>query len=203
MDDQRRQLIHLQIHEDSVHDLRGRQSVRTTFRLSPRTIRALSVLAGQLGIRQKSLFDYLVDDIQALRVIAEEGAPTGPVEQRVPKTYVISRRTLENLDHISASYNTPRDALVEVSIERIMPLISREKERHERRKLYLDELNVMLARSGEMVRRAENELGLDDPVFRQLLAMFKAMGSCCAEVGECVRRGQKMEDFASHDKGGR
>lgn len=203
MDDQRRQLIHLQIHEDSVHDLRGRQSVRTTFRLSPRTIRALSVLAGQLGIRQKSLFDYLVDDIQALRVIAEEGAATGPVEQRVPKTYVISRRTLENLDHISASYNTPRDALVEVSIERIMPLISREKERHERRKLYLDELNVMLARSGEMVRRAENELGLDDPVFRQLLAMFKAMGSCCAEVGECVRRGQKMEDFASHDKGGR
>jgi len=203
MDDQRRQLIHLQIHEDSVHDLRGRQSVRTTFRLSPRTIRALSVLAGQLGIRQKSLFDYLVDDIQALRVIAEEGAATGPVEQRVPKTYVISRRTLENLDHISASYNTPRDALVEVSIERIMPLISREKERHERRKLYLDELNVLLARSGEMVRRAENELGLDDPVFRQLLAMFKAMGSCCAEVGECVRRGQKMEDFASHDKGGR
>lgn len=203
MDDQGRQLLHLQIHEDRVHDLRGRQSVRTTFRLSPRTIRALSILAGQLGIRQKSLFDYLVDDVGVLRGIAEEGAAAAPAEQRVAKTYVISRRTLESLDHISASYNTPRDALVEVSIERIMPLISREKERHQRRKRYLDELNDLLGKSGELVRRAEGELGRDDPVFGRLLAMLKAVGNCCAEVGECVRRGQKMEDFTGNGEEGR
>jgi hypothetical protein len=197
MDDQVKQLIHLEIHDDSVRDLRGRQSVRTTFRLSPRTIRALSILAGQLGIRQKSLFDYLIDDTRALRIIAEEGGATGPAEQRVAKTYVISRRTLENLERISSSYKTPRDMLVEVSIERILPLISREMEKHERRKKYLDELNALLGRGGELVRRAEDELGRDDPVCQQMLAMLKAVSSCCAEVGECVRRGRKMEDFAS------
>lgn len=196
MGDQGKQLIHLEIRDDSVRDLRGRQSVRTTFRLSPRTIRALSILAGQLGIRQKSLFDYLIDDLQALRTIAEEGGAAGLAEQRVAKTYVVSRRTLENLEHISSSYNTPRDMLVEVSIERIMPLISREQEKHERRKKYLDELNALLERGGEMVQRAEHELGRDDPVYRQLLAMLKVVGSCCTEVGECVRRGQRMEDFA-------
>ena len=198
MGDQVKQLIHLEICDDSVRDLRGRQSVRTTFRLSPRTIRALSILAGQLGIRQKSLFDYLIDDLQALRTIAKEGGAAGLAEQRVAKTYVISRRTLENLEHISSSYNTPRDVLVEVSIERIMPLISREQEKHERRKKYLDELNALLGRGGEMVQRAERELGRDDPVYRQMLAMLKVVGNCCAEVGECVRRGQKMEDFAGH-----
>ena len=196
MGDQINSLIHLEIREDSVRDLQGRQSVRTTFKLSPRSIDALSILATQLGIRQKSLFDYLVDDVQTLRVIAEGGGPPGTAEPRVAKTYVISRRTLENLERISSSYNTPRDVLVEVSIERILPLISREMEKHERRKKYLDELNALLGRGGEMVRRAEEELGRDDPVCQRMLAMLKAVGTCCAEVGECVRRGRKMEDFA-------
>ena len=53
-------------------DLKGRQSVRTTFKLTPRSIDALSLLAGQLGIKQKSIFDHLVDDIRALTAVARE-----------------------------------------------------------------------------------------------------------------------------------
>ncbi len=202
MGDQIKSLIHLEIREDSVRDLQGRQSVRTTFKLSPRSIDALSILATQLGIRQKSLFDYLVDDVQTLRVIAETGGPPGTAEPRVAKTYVISRRTLENLERISTSYNTPRDVLVEVSIERILPLIRREREKHERRKHFLAELNEHLERSAEMVRRAESDLGRDDPVFRQLLAMVKAVDTCCAAVEGCVDRGRRMEAFANQEENG-
>ncbi|KGO33488.1 MAG: hypothetical protein WBN83_02230 [Desulfoprunum sp.] len=202
MEDQIKSLIHLEIREDSVRDLRGRQSVRTTFKLSPRSIHALSILASQMGIRQKSLFDYLVDDVQTLRVIAEGGGPAGTAEPRVAKTYVISRRTLENLEKISTSYNTPRDVLVEVSIERILPLIRREREKHERRKEFLVELKEHLARSAAMVRRAESELGRDDPVFQQLLAMLKTVDGCCAAVEECVDRGRRMEDFANQGVNG-
>ena len=53
-------------------DLRGRQSVRTTFKLTPRSIDALSLLAGQLGIKQKSIFDHLVDDTRALQALARD-----------------------------------------------------------------------------------------------------------------------------------
>ena len=38
-------------------DLRGRQSVRATFRLSEPCINAISILSAQLGIKQKSVFD--------------------------------------------------------------------------------------------------------------------------------------------------
>jgi len=61
MGDKRKSLIQLEITEETSADLRGRQSVRTTFKLSERSIDALSILAGQLGIKQKSLFDHLID----------------------------------------------------------------------------------------------------------------------------------------------
>jgi hypothetical protein len=193
-------LIQLEFHDDSVHDLRGRQSVRTTFRLSQRSIHALSILAGQLGIRQKSLFDYLIDDIQALRLIAENVKRLEAVEQRVAKTYVISRKALENLERISTSCNAPRDALVEFSIERILPLIRREKEKHARRKQYLAEIDAYLRQGGEMLRRAEEDLGQDDPVYRQMLAMLRAVDSSHAVIQGFVERGRKMENFPNREE---
>ena len=42
-------------------DLRGRQSVRATFKLSEGCIEAISIVAAHLGIKQKSLFDHLGD----------------------------------------------------------------------------------------------------------------------------------------------
>ena len=193
-------LIQLEFHDDSVHDLRGRQSVRTTFKLTERSIHALSILAGQLGIRQKSLFDYLIDDIHALRLIAEKVQRLEAGEQRVAKTYVISRKTLENLEQISTSCNTPRDVLVEFSIERILPLIRREKEKHARRKQFLAEIEAYLRQGGEMLRRAEADLGEDDPVYRQMLAMLRAVDSSHAVIEGFVERGRKMENFPSSEE---
>ncbi len=42
--------------EPSALDLKGRQSVRATFRLSEDCIDAISILSAQLGIKQKSVF---------------------------------------------------------------------------------------------------------------------------------------------------
>lgn len=188
--------IQLTFPDESVSDLRGRQSVRTTFRLSERSIHALSILAAQLGIRQKSLFDYLIEDIQALQTIAEkfENFETGG--RRVAKTYVVSRRSLDNLERICSSYKAPRDALVEFSIERILPLILREKEQHEKRKGYLAEMETYLRQGEALLRRAEQELGLDDAVFQQILAMVRAVAGSQAAVASYVGRGRKMESFS-------
>ena len=53
-------------------DLRGKQSIRATFKLSEKSIETVSVVAAQLGIKQKSLFDHLIEDIGSLNVIAQE-----------------------------------------------------------------------------------------------------------------------------------
>jgi predicted nucleic acid-binding protein len=187
--------FHLQYSEETTADLRGRQSVRTTFKLSERSIDALSILASQLGIKQKSLFDHLIEDTQALRMIASEFANVGHAVQRVAKTYVISRKTLESLERVSEQYNTPRDALVEYSIERILPLLVREKEKHIKRKILVEELQEYLHRGTALLTRAENDLGSDDPVFLEILTMIRSVNSCCRELDQCVMRGAKIEKF--------
>ena len=58
-------MIHLEYLQKSTATLRGRQSVRATFKLTERSIDALSILACQLGIKQKTLFDQVVDDSEA------------------------------------------------------------------------------------------------------------------------------------------
>jgi len=49
------------VSKTSALDLRGRQSVRATFRLSEDCIDAISILSAQLGIKQKSVFDHFGD----------------------------------------------------------------------------------------------------------------------------------------------
>ena len=98
---------------DSILNLRGRQSVRATFKLSEKAIDAISIVSVHLGIKQKSLIDHLFEDNESLNLIAKE-AQSDEFEQpnRIQKTYVLSRKTLSCLDRTSRTFDTPRDALV-------------------------------------------------------------------------------------------
>ena len=120
----------------SFSDLLGKQSVRATFRLSERSIEAISIVACHLGIKKKSLFDHLIEDAQALQTIAKNLSNLKSREfPRIQKTFVLSRKTLNALDRISKSFDTPRDALVEYSIQRLNAVIRAEKDKHEHRKI--------------------------------------------------------------------
>lgn len=191
----RTSFLSIEFSEDSAQELLGRQSVRTTFKLSERSIDALSILAGQLGIKQKSLFDHLIDDVSALRIVAEASTEYTAPKSRVAKTYVISRRTLQNLEHISSRYKTPRDALVELSIERILPLIEQEKKKHEHRKEILSTIEKMVEEGELALRMADEFLEPDDPVYRRLYQMMRTVNSCTGDIEACVERGKKIEDF--------
>ncbi len=176
-------------------DLKGRQSVRTTFKLSPRCIDALSLLAAQLGIKQKSLFDHLIDDTQTLKAIARDFAAPETATKRIPKTYVISRRTLESLDRISRHYQTPRDNLVEFSIERIMPLIREERRKHENRKKLLKDLDALLENSRSLLAKANTALDGDDPVLESLYRIAQAIDQGCGVIETVIEKGEKLEEF--------
>jgi len=195
MAEKKKSLIQLEFTEETTADLRGRQSVRTTFKLSERSIEALSILACQLGIKQKSLFDHLIEDTRALQMIAGEVADISSRMQRTAKTYVVSRKTLENLERVSTQFDTPRDALVEYSIERILPLLAREKEKHAKRKLLLGELQEYLQKGAELVGKAEEDFGREDPLFLQLLSMLRMVKHCCRDFEQAVEKGRKIEKF--------
>jgi len=195
MTPKRRTLIRFEFTETSSADLRGKQSVRTTFKLSERAIIALSLLSTQLGIKQKSLFDHLMEDVQALEHIAREFQEFENQQKRVAKTYVISRKTLENLEHISLKFETPRDALVEYSIERILPLLKKEKEKHEKRKDIAVEVLKYLQDGVELMETVEASIGNDDPVFVEILSMMRGVNNCSENIGALVARGRKIEEF--------
>lgn len=160
----------------SADRLRGRQSVRATFRLSTEVIGLLSMAASQLGLKQKSLFDQLVEDREVLAQLAEVAdryQPRG--EQRQQKTYVISRDALLALDFVAKSTGLPRDLLVELCIQRLVPVLDSELEKQQKRAAVLGELAVLCQQAEALYQQTAERLGEDDPATR-LLAGFRLQG---------------------------
>ncbi len=177
-------------------DLRGRQSVRATFKLSPRAIDVLSIVAAQLGIKQKSLFDHLIEDVKSLNVIANEieDEAFGALE-RIQKTFVVSRRTLSCLEETSRQFNAPRDALVEYSIQRLLPVIAKERERHSKRKEILNDINAHLEQGLKILQKARSLLGEEDPVYTRFESAMHGLVNAQAHIEDYVKRGSVIEDF--------
>ncbi len=177
-------------------DLRGRQSVRATFKLSARAIEALSIVAVHLGIKQKSLFDHLIEDVRTLNAIAKEIEAEGFKSlSRVQKTFVISRRTLTSLDEISRQFKAPRDALVEYSIQRLLPVIQREREKHRRRKQLLIEIDQHFQEGLNLLEQSVSALGEDDPVSTRLAVAMEAYTGARDQIAHFVAKADVIEEF--------
>lgn len=177
-------------------DLRGRQSVRATFKLSAMAIDALSIVATHLGIKQKSLFDHLIEDITSLNVIAKEIEDDAfDALDRIQKTYVVSRRTLSCLEETSKQFNAPRDALVEYSIQRLLPVIAKERERHTKRKEVLAEINAHLAQGLKILQKTQSLLGEDDPVSARFESAMHALVNAQIHIENYVKKGSVIEEF--------
>jgi hypothetical protein len=177
-------------------DLRGRQSVRATFKLSARAIDVLSIVATQLGIKQKSLFDHLIEDVQSLNVIANEiEDDVFDALERVQKTFVVSRRTLSCLEQTSRQFNAPRDALVEYSIQRLLPVIAKERERHSKRKAILNDINAHLAQGLKTLQKAQSLLGEEDPVYARFETAMQSLANAQGHIENYVKRGSAIEEF--------
>lgn len=182
--------------QPSSADLRGRQSVRATFKLSARAIEALSIVAVHLGIKQKSLFDHLIDDARSLNLIAREiETEKFATLHRVQKTFVISRRTLASLDETCRQFNAPRDALVEYSIQRLLPVIARERKKHQKRKQILAEITTHLKQGLAILQKSKNLLGEDDPVYSRFENAMAACLNAQRHIEDFVEKGKIIEDF--------
>ena len=177
-------------------DLRGRQSVRATFRLSEACIDAISILSAQLGIKQKSVFDHLLEDAQVLRNVARELEDTQfDRHGRIQKTFVISRRSLSFLDMISSKHNAPRDALVEYSIRRLLPIIANERKKHEKRKELLGEISNHFAKGETLLTKAEEMLSTDDPIVDKLNTAMSVYKNALNDIVNFIERGKIIEEF--------
>ncbi len=182
--------------QPSTFDLRGRQSVRATFKLSPIAIEALSIVAAHLGIKQKSIFDHLIEDVRSLMVIAREVDRESLMDlKRVQKTFVISRKTLVSLEKIAEEFDTSRDTLLERSIQRLLPVIARERQRHDTRKRILNEINSFLDNGLELLAQFEADLGDDDPTTVDFKHAIEVLADAQNNINAFITKGKIIENF--------
>jgi uncharacterized protein (UPF0147 family) len=176
--------------------LRGRQSVRATFKLTEGCIDAINIVATHLGIKQKSLFDHLIEDMQSLSSIAREMQKTKlRIQNRVQKTYVMSRKSLSSLEHVSKNYNAPRDTLVEFSVQRLLPIIARERERHEKRKDILADLTEHFNQGVKILHNINELLGEDDPIFDKFATTMAVYQKTYEQIESYIEKGKIIEEF--------
>ena len=180
----------------STADLRGKQSVRATFKLSKDTIDAINIIASHLCIKQKSLFDHLVENIQPIRPITLETKHAKLTKQsRIQKTFVISRKTLSLLDKILKDYDVPRDALVEYAVQSLLPIIIKEREKHEKRKKIMNDILKHLREGQKILRKSEDSLGEDDPVCDKLETAITVYEKACRYIESFIEKGKIIENF--------
>lgn len=191
--------------------LRGRQSVRTTFRLPVELIEVLSLLAGQFGVKRKSLFDQLVEDGALLHRVADSVTVIEKEDgrQRRPKSFVLSKRTLQVLQQVAKARRIPRDVLVEVAIRRFLPLLLAERDNHRKRLAIHGELEKLQAQGRELLARSEVLLGENDPVTEVIAEMVRTGEDKLQAVRQVLARGSALLELPLErlaevgDRGGR
>lgn len=178
-------------------DLKSNQSVRATFRLSENTILAMNIVSNQLGVKQKSLFDHLIADTDALEAIARELRKNKHKNKSgVQKTYVISRKTLSTLQKMAEHHKASRDALVEFSIQRLKPVIEQEKGKQESRKNIARKVRSSLEAQKQLLHEANRQLGEEDPVCEQLSHAVDRLENVYGSIKAFVRKGEKISEFS-------
>ena len=176
--------------------LMGKQSVRATFRLSAECINAISILSAQMGIKQKSVFDHLMEDAQALVSIAREAESVMlNQEGRTQKTFVISRKSLTLLDSISKQFNFSRDLLVEVSVRRLLPIIAKERQKQVKREQISQKIAEHLQEGIGLLDEIKRQLGNEDLIFKAMDAALETYQKAYSTIGSFIEKGKRIEDF--------
>ena len=183
----------------SLDALKGMQSVRATFTLPKHAINLISTIANQLGVKQKSIFDHLVENKDIIEQIADEAKQYEPEKkQRKQKTFVLSRNCLSILDAFAREYELPRDVLVELSIRQLDPVIAQEKQRHENRKLLLAQMQDFRQLGSRFLNRARGLAGRDDETVQKLESFFSQYDKAMEALEAIIEKGKSMEQFSSN-----
>jgi len=137
-----------------------------------------------------------MEDAQVLKNMASELENTEfDRHERIQKTFVISRRSLSFLDTISSKHNAPRDALVEYSVRRLLPIIAKERKKHEKRKELLTDISNHFADGKKLLSKAEEMLGADDPIVNKLQIAMSVYKNAFDDITNFIDRGKIIEKF--------
>lgn len=177
-------------------DLLGKKSVKATFRLKPEIISVLSILSAQLGIKQKSLFDYLLEDMNALHEIAGTSLP-GRFDKvkRIRKTLVLSQKTLSALKVAAEHFSTSRDDIVERLIQRLLPVFENERIRQAEREKALVKIKEHFNQGKTLIHEIRRLVGKEDSLYQSFQAVMRSYAKAFADIETLVDKGKRIANF--------
>lgn len=177
-------------------ELKGRQSVRATLRLTEGCIAAIHIVATQMGIKQKSLFDHIAEDVQNLASVADKiKNTTFDKHHRIQKTFVMSKKSLSCLDEVAKNFNTQIDAIIELYIQRFLPMISREQVKHNLRKEFLVKIKQHLKKGEEILGDIQKQLGSEDPIAHKFNILISSYESVKDSLETFIEKSKGIEKF--------
>jgi len=154
--------------------LSEKQSVRTTFKLSKKSLDAFNSLIEAHRLKPKEIFDLICSFDQlidiAVKSIDNESLPTG--KEYVRKTYVISQQDKRLLNRLSKKHGVPRDMLVDrliLAYEGILKL-HKKKEREQEEKAYKI-VSEFSQNAGATLKELSDLLDKDSPILERFGAI--------------------------------
>jgi hypothetical protein len=96
---------------------------------------------------------------------------------------------------ISSKHNAPRDALVEYSVRRLLPIIADERKKHEKRKELLGEISNHFNDGETLLSKAEELLGGDDLIVNKLQIAMSVYQNVLDDITNFIERGKIIERF--------
>ena len=158
-------------------------------------------MARQLGLKQKSLFDQLVEDEEILGRVAARARPVGqnskdPISgiPRRQKTFVLSKRALQVLNSVARLQDIPRDLLVEISIQRLQPILTAEQEKYRKRTRVLQEMILCQQQLQQTMIRAEKLLGEEDKATMLLEKMVRTARESVEDLAGIIEEGKVFQN---------
>ena len=176
--------------------LKGKQSVRTSFKLSPGCIQAINIVATQLGIKHRSLFDYLVEDTDSLEALAKEIVKKAPGKTNgSQKSFIVSRDTLRTIDSLCEKLKISRDTLIELSVRRLLPIIEKEMKCHRTRKELFELVDKQYRESRKVLDLIKKGVGTEDPAYKAYQTAVFACKQVKKKFNAILSKGSVIEGF--------
>ena len=84
---------------------------------------------------------------------------------------------------------------MEYSVRRLLPIIAKERKRHEKRKELLAEISDHFAGGEKLLSKADKVLGYDDQVVNKLKTAISVYKNAFDDITSFIERGKIIEEF--------
>jgi hypothetical protein len=92
-------------------------------------------------------------------------------------------------------FNASRDILVEYSIQRLLPIISKERTKHETRKEFLIKITKHFQEGEKILNDIKKRLGDDDPIINKFAMIMSGYKTVKDNMEAFIDRSRGIEKF--------